>query len=99
MKLYLIISYDKDEQQSFWDVIPAENREAANERWGAVRGDYADIVESGPLFEKDENAADSFETASLEWLTKSYLAITLDEAETDWSAVEGEAAISAPKGD
>ncbi len=43
---WLIIGYDRDEDQVFWNVIPAESDHAARERFNRLRSDYAIIVDS-----------------------------------------------------
>ncbi len=45
---WLIIGYDRDEDQVFWNVIPAESDQAARERFNRLRSDYAIIVDSMP---------------------------------------------------
>lgn len=45
---WLIIGYDRDEDQVFWNVIPAESDHAARERFNRLRSDYAIIVDSMP---------------------------------------------------
>ena len=43
---YLVISYDDDEQQTFFDVIRATSGAAAKDIVGKVRGDYADVIDA-----------------------------------------------------
>ena len=45
MERFVIVSYDKDEEQGFFDVIPAETKDAAVGRWCRGRGEYASLVE------------------------------------------------------
>ena len=48
---WLVIGYDEDEDQVFWNVIPAETEEAAKNRFSRLRSDYAVIVDSMPTSE------------------------------------------------
>jgi hypothetical protein len=38
---YVIVGYADDQKQTFWDVLVASSREAAEERWRRLRGHYA----------------------------------------------------------
>lgn len=48
---FLVVGWDEDEQQAFWDVIPVNveseeaGKERAVERFGELRGEYADVVD------------------------------------------------------
>ena len=48
---WLIIGYDRDEDQVFWNVIPAESEQLARERFNRLRSDYAIIVDSMSAFD------------------------------------------------
>ena len=48
----IVVGWDRNEQQAFWDVIPVgeplsleDGEERARERFICLRGDYADIVD------------------------------------------------------
>lgn len=45
---WLVIGYDRDEDQVFWNVIPAESDQLARQRFKRLRNDYAVIVDSMP---------------------------------------------------
>ncbi len=45
MKVYLTVCYDEDQQQAFWDYVPAKDEDDAKNVIGAIRGGYADIVD------------------------------------------------------
>jgi len=45
MKVYLTVCYDNDQQQTFWDYVPATSKADAGNVIGEIRGEYADIVD------------------------------------------------------
>ena len=45
---WLVIGYDRYEEQVFWDVIPAKDEAEARDRFDCLRQDYAVIVDAMP---------------------------------------------------
>ena len=45
-RVFVLVSWDNDEQQAFWDAIPAQSAKDAINAWEIVRGDYAVLVEA-----------------------------------------------------
>lgn len=43
-QLFLVDSYCDDQQESYWDVVPAETEEQAQELIEKVRGNYAKVT-------------------------------------------------------
>ncbi len=46
MKVFLIVSYDNDEQQVFWDYAPGKDEDEAKGKVGDIRGNYANVIDA-----------------------------------------------------
>ena len=76
MNVFIVRSYDSDQQQSFSDVVPAKDADDANQKVSAFRH-YAVVTEVSAL--KDE--MEFFEGLKT---------LTLEKAKSDWDELLGE---------
>lgn len=77
---WLVIGYDRDEDQVFWNLIPAESDQTARQRFSRLRRDYAIIVDSMP-------ASDLLDVAQR-------CQISIEQAETLFRDIENECGIN-----
>ena len=66
MSNYVVISYDPDEQQTFWDYVVADSQDAAGEEIAELR-EYATVVECLSAEALSQMAADAQNTTHEVW--------------------------------
>jgi hypothetical protein len=74
MEKYLVISYDPDQQQWFYDVVFAVSKEAAKERLLGLR-EYAidaDVFDMGELVNMGDNVQSATLAETEAWLHELY---------------------------
>lgn len=79
MNRYVVISWDSDQRQTFYDVVPAPSESEAGSRIEAVRGGYADVIDTMSVSEFS-HLSGSFQAMSMSEIDSVLHEIDLDSA-------------------